>query len=161
MPRPVLTGAENFAPTGILFFRSRFLCSLSVLCPGFCLLSLVYNTHTAQTSMQPVGFKLATPASDRPQPLALDRSATGIRSPDPPARSQSLYRLGHPDPYVIYETENKAFLVRDANHSVNFLILNWSLMELSCVTLFPDGTLLQAGSNNCASFRKWAHNAVT
>jgi hypothetical protein len=46
-----------------------------------------------------VGFKPEIPASDQPQTLALDRSATGIgrenlastgiRSPDPPPRSES------------------------------------------------------------------------
>ena len=35
-------------------------------------------THTTQTPMLVAGFKPATPASDRPQTLALDRSATGI-----------------------------------------------------------------------------------
>ena len=39
---------------------------------------LYCTTHTAQTSMPPAGFEPATPASDRPQTLAFDRSATGI-----------------------------------------------------------------------------------
>ena len=46
-------------------------------------------------------FKPATPVSDWPQTLALDCSATGIggiRSPDRPACSQSLYRLRYPGP---------------------------------------------------------------
>jgi hypothetical protein len=38
-------------------------------------------------------FEPAIPASDRPQILALDRSTTGIRSLDRPARCESLYRL--------------------------------------------------------------------
>ena len=33
---------------------------------------------TTQTSLTPAGFKRATPASNRPQTLTLDRSATGI-----------------------------------------------------------------------------------
>jgi hypothetical protein len=36
------------------------------------------NTRKRQTSMPPVGFGPDIPASDRPQSLALDRSATGI-----------------------------------------------------------------------------------
>ena len=44
--------------------------------------------------MPPAGFELATPASDRPQSIALDRSSTGrFRSPPRPAHSRSLYRL--------------------------------------------------------------------
>ena len=39
-----------------------------------------HNTHNRQTSMPPAGFEPAIPASDRPQTLALDRSATGIDS---------------------------------------------------------------------------------
>ena len=66
--------------------------------------------------MLPVGFEPATPASDQPQTFALDPVPTvqgagwapgpvwtgaenfvfiGIRYPDRPARSESLYRLGH------------------------------------------------------------------
>ena len=42
-------------------------------------LPLTDNTqHSQQTSMPPAEFELAIPASDRPQTLALDRSATGI-----------------------------------------------------------------------------------
>ena len=73
VPGLVWTGAENAAPLGIVFC---FLCTLFVLlCPDcpFCM-----TTHTTQTSMQ-----------------ALDGSATGIggiRSPDRPARGESLYR---------------------------------------------------------------------
>ena len=37
-----------------------------------------HNIHNRQTSMPPVGFKPAIPASDWPQILALDVSATGI-----------------------------------------------------------------------------------
>jgi hypothetical protein len=37
-----------------------------------------HNTHKRQTSMPPAGFKPELPVSDRPQTLALDRSATGI-----------------------------------------------------------------------------------
>ena len=39
----------------------------------------LFTTQTqTQTSMPPVGFEPATPASHRPQTFALDRSATGI-----------------------------------------------------------------------------------
>jgi hypothetical protein len=37
-----------------------------------------HNTHKRQTSMPPTGFEPKIPASDRPQPDALDRAATGI-----------------------------------------------------------------------------------
>jgi hypothetical protein len=37
-----------------------------------------FNTHKGQTSMLLPTFETATPASDRPQTLAIDRSATGI-----------------------------------------------------------------------------------
>ena len=43
----------------------------------FCLFIFTNNTQT-QTPMPPAGFEPATPASDRPQTLALDRSPTGI-----------------------------------------------------------------------------------
>ena len=63
-----------------------FLCSC---CLSFChfyplchsvpsvIMSLIPQ-HTSQTSMPPARFEPATPASDRPQTLVLDRSATGI-----------------------------------------------------------------------------------
>ena len=37
-----------------------------------------HDNHNTQTSMPPARFETAIPASDRPQTLALDRSATGI-----------------------------------------------------------------------------------
>jgi hypothetical protein len=37
-----------------------------------------HNTHKRQTSMSPVGFEPAIPASARPQTHALDHAATGI-----------------------------------------------------------------------------------
>jgi hypothetical protein len=37
-----------------------------------------HNTHKIQTSMPPVGFEPAIPASKRPQSHALDRTAAGI-----------------------------------------------------------------------------------
>jgi hypothetical protein len=36
------------------------------------------SQHSKQTSMPPVGFETAIPASERPQTHALDRAATGI-----------------------------------------------------------------------------------
>ena len=51
-------------------------------CPAFCHLSLL-TTHTTQTFMPPAGYEPAVPASDRPQTLPLDRSATGISGFDP------------------------------------------------------------------------------
>ena len=40
----------------------------------------LYTQHSQQTSMRPAGFELAIPATDRPQTLALDRSAIGVGS---------------------------------------------------------------------------------
>jgi hypothetical protein len=37
-----------------------------------------YTINTTETSMPPVGFEPAVPASARPQTYALDRAATGI-----------------------------------------------------------------------------------
>ena len=37
-----------------------------------------YNTDNRQASMPPAGFETSIPASDRPQTLALDHSATGM-----------------------------------------------------------------------------------
>ena len=37
-----------------------------------------HNTHKIQTSMPPVGFEPAIPASEWPQTQALDRAATGF-----------------------------------------------------------------------------------
>jgi hypothetical protein len=54
------------------FIRTCFPC---LDCPAFFRLSLLYVQHTTQTSMPPVGFE---PASQRPEILSLDRSATGI-----------------------------------------------------------------------------------
>ena len=62
--------------------------------------------------MPPAGFETATPVSDQPQTLALNRSATetGIRSLNRPARSESLYRLRHPSPQCL---ESRDFLLPD------------------------------------------------
>ena len=85
-PGPVWTDAENLA---IFFYFILTWCFVpTVLHFAICL----YLQHTTQTSMPPAGFEHAIPAGDRPQTLALDRSATriGIRSPDRTSRSQSL-----------------------------------------------------------------------
>ena len=85
---------------GIFVFCFFFFLSLSFypLCTfiSFFLMSHIPLQHTTQTSMLVPGYEPAIPASDRPQALALDRSAIGIdriRSPDRPTRSESLYRL--------------------------------------------------------------------
>jgi hypothetical protein len=67
----------SMPPAGIFV-----LCTSSVLllcpdCPG-CAFCPYRATHTTRTSMPLAGFESAIPASDRPQTLALDRSATGI-----------------------------------------------------------------------------------
>ena len=76
-------------------FCTLFYSFLCLDCPAFCLFCL-YLSHTTQTSMPPEGFVPATVASDRPQTLALDHSATrigGLRSPELSARIKSLLRL--------------------------------------------------------------------
>ena len=93
----------KFRPHWDFFFV--VLCTSSALflcpdCPG-CAFCPYCATHTTQTSMTLAGFEPATPASDRPQTLALNRSATGIggiRSPNRPARSESLYRPSYRSP---------------------------------------------------------------
>jgi hypothetical protein len=66
--------------TGDFFF---VLCILCVLlcpdCPGFAFCPYS-TTHTTQTSMPAAGFEPAILASDRPQTLVLDCSATVDRS---------------------------------------------------------------------------------
>ena len=66
-----------------------------VIVLAFCLCPYS-TTHTTQTFMPPAGFKPATPAVELPQTPVSDRSATGIgiRSPNRPSRSESLYRPG-------------------------------------------------------------------
>ena len=73
-------------------------CSFFVLHPHlFVLIVLAFaffpycTTNTTQTSMSRAGFEPATPASDRPQTAALDRSATGIDNSVPrPSSSQRV-----------------------------------------------------------------------
>jgi hypothetical protein len=82
-----------FFPTGDLFFLFAlypYFCVLNVLSFPFCLYC------TIQTSMPPTGFEPTIPVSDRPQILALDRSAIGF-SRYCPVRSKFLYRLSYPD----------------------------------------------------------------
>ena len=50
--------------------------------------------------MPSAGFEPVIPASELPQTFAVDRSATGIRSMDCLARSNSLYRLRCPGPSI-------------------------------------------------------------
>ena len=60
---------------GLFFFLLYlYFFALTVLALTFV---LCCKTHTTQTSMPPAGFEPAILASDRPQILALDRSATG------------------------------------------------------------------------------------
>ena len=80
-PWPVWTDTGSLTSTQfffvfsctLYFIRTCFFV-LIVLHFAFCL----YLQHTAQTSMLPVAFELATQASDRPHTFALDRSAIGI-----------------------------------------------------------------------------------
>ena len=68
-------------PQTYALYRFFFLFSVLHLyyffCPD-CAFCSYCATHPTQTSMPPAGFEPVTPASDRPQSLALDRSATGI-----------------------------------------------------------------------------------
>ena len=88
-----------FPPPGFFFS----LCTSSVLfcpvCPCFAFCPYC-TTNTTQTSMPLAGFEPAISAGERLQTHALDRSATGngIRSPDRPSGSESLYRLSYPSP---------------------------------------------------------------
>ena len=76
--RLVWTGVENVVRT----FSLSFFCAFSILVSLSCLSWFVpLSLHTIQTSMLPAGFKPAIPSSDRPQTLALDRSATGTVQP--------------------------------------------------------------------------------
>ena len=98
-------GAEILVPTGTFYFL--FLCLYFIRTCCFVSINLHFSfclyctTYTTQTSMFPAGFEPTIPTGDRPQTVALDRSATGIggiRSPDRPDRSKSLYRLSYPGP---------------------------------------------------------------
>jgi hypothetical protein len=66
------TIALDRSATFLLFFFSLPVppCPDFAICP-YC------TTQTTQISMLPAGFEPVTPASDRPQTLVLDRSATG------------------------------------------------------------------------------------
>jgi hypothetical protein len=67
------TAGNNRKLRAKLFLLHPYSC-LCLHCPAFCL----YLQHIKQTSMPPAEFEPATPASDRPQTLALDRSATEL-----------------------------------------------------------------------------------
>ena len=107
-------GAENLAPTGIFFsscpvFSFDPFCTLnpSVLHVTLCsiLLSL-YNKHNTNINA-PDGIRTHNPSKrtavdPRLKPRGhWDRQ---IRSPDRPARSESLYRLRYPGPPLNYKT---------------------------------------------------------
>ena len=68
-----------------------------------------YNKHNTNIH-DPGGFEPTIPISERPQTHALDRTATGIgwiRSPDRPARSESLTDYAIP----AQEVELLSFLI--------------------------------------------------
>ena len=127
-----LAGFFLFSCTLFVLDSYFFLC---LDCPAFCLLSSYLHHNTNINA--PGGFRTATPASERlqtyslgfeparpatdwPQTLALDRSATGIGqgtgSPDRPARSESLYEVRYP---VFYT-------------KTHFNIMLSSISDLSC-----------------------------
>ena len=82
--RADLDGRGKLCPNWDFFFCifEYSLCTSSVLsyCSlfSYILCFCLYLQYAAQTSVLPAGFEPATPASDRPQTFALDRSATGI-----------------------------------------------------------------------------------
>ena len=129
---PVWFGAKNLALTGNFFF---VLCTSSVLlfcpdCPG-CAFYPHCTTHTTQTSMPPAEFEPAIPTGERLQTHASDRSATGIggiRSPDLPARSESLYRLHHPGSWIFKYSTLFNMLV--------YLLILLSKLKLFVLTVF-------------------------
>jgi hypothetical protein len=111
-PRAALVGCGksrshfSFVFSCTLYFIHT--CAFVLIILHFCLSSLL--KHTIQTSMPPSGFEPAIPASERPQAYALDRAATGIggiRSPDHPARSESLHLLsyGGPLPFFVFQSK--------------------------------------------------------
>jgi hypothetical protein len=62
-------------------------------------------------------------------------ASTGIRCPDRPARSQSLYRLRYPAPDIL----NSQFIFRNENftlyiHYIAQLLLIWNQYEISDIT---------------------------
>ena len=72
-------------------------CVLTVLHFAICL----YLEHTTQISIPSAGFEPAIQAGERLQTYTLNRAATGIRSLDCPARSESQYRLSHSGPSFV------------------------------------------------------------
>ena len=77
-PRANLEGCRKSRPLPgffVLHFYFIYNCFFCVDCFEFCLFCLLL---LIQTFMTPTGFEPGTPASDRPQALAWNRSATGI-----------------------------------------------------------------------------------
>jgi hypothetical protein len=125
-PRAGLDGCEKSRPHRDFFFCLSgvfSLWSIFVLFKSFrpschfTFHSTVLTTSTTQTSMPPVGFETTILVSEQPKTHAIDRTATGIggiRSPDRPARSESLYRLRYPGLHnmcVIWLLAYAAFLI--------------------------------------------------
>ena len=117
---------------GVFVLHSLVLCTSSVLVSVSslsCIFPRVFTCNAqTQTSMSPAGFKPATPASHRPQTLALDRSATGIgrdsiagpSSPQPVAIPTDLSR-----PVYLYRKIFK--ITTSINCSNNPLLSDFSL----------------------------------
>ena len=115
-PGPFWTGAENLVLTGISFLYYLVLYLYLIRTSFFVLIFLhfafcPYSQQTTQISMPPAGFDPATPASDRPQNLAFDRSANRIGRDsiprDRPTRSKLLYRLSYRGQRNVYTELNK------------------------------------------------------
>ena len=104
--------------------------------PAFCLLVCTLQ-HTI--IHVPAGFEPATPASDWPQTLGLDISATGIgiRFLDRPLCSESLYRLSYTGP-VTGQVEgiqwNASVKVSDSCIETQKLVPCFCTIKLGCLT---------------------------
>ena len=88
-PRANVGGCRKYRASPRCFVLSFHFIRLD--CPAFCLLL------TTQTFMPPARFEPTTPSSDRPQTLALDRSATGMGR-----KFQRPNRKSNPRPFVLY-----------------------------------------------------------
>ena len=82
------------APAGFFWL---LLCTLFVVlcpdCPGFCLLSVLYNTHNTNIHASG-GNQTRNPSKRAAQTYTLDRAANGIRTRNPSRRSAADPRLG-------------------------------------------------------------------
>ena len=98
----VWMGVKILASTGIFVFVRALSFFLPSLLPLYPLCPFISRPHvtfnTTQTSIPPEGFEPANPAIKRSQTYASTawpQGSAGIRSPDRPAHSKSLYQLSY------------------------------------------------------------------